>query len=175
MASEDESESERPAEPADTRGQAILVGMLGAAFLVFAFFVLNGALARDSLTCERDRCVVDRHRFVSAGSSPRYHLAFRPADVTAFESGQGEAKSGDYDTVLTIAEHGDVALRLRGVDKHAAYDARRWLQNPTGRLALEGPRRARDYPFVAILTALGLACFAIVSMHGRRDRKKRAQ
>jgi hypothetical protein len=134
------------------------------AFLLFAAIVLNSSIERDSLSCEPARCVADRERFV-AFSGPSGPREFRPQDVKKVEVVAKQMRYGSV-WLFEIAGQDDLVLRLV-MDDTQAYDLRRWLEAPTGRVAFEGPRATRNYPFVALLCGLAAAAF-IVAVKGRK-------
>ena len=135
-----------------------LIGLIGFAILAFAGIVLNFSLERDTLTCDPSRCVADCERVLALGgpSGPR---EFRPKDVKRFELMTAQMRYGSI-WIIEIEGQDDIVLRLV-MDETQAYDLRRWFPDPSGRVAFEGPRSARNYPFVAILLGLAVGAFIV--------------
>lgn len=138
-----------------------LLALFGIALLVFGLVILNRCLASDSLACDESTCVIERKVPVPFGSLQAFRRTARPQDIEKLESMTYEAKSGDTEYLVTYrsgAERETVNLRLR-LDARGEGEARRFFAEPRGRLALEGPRRTRDYPFAAMLLGLATAAF----------------
>ena len=135
-----------------------LVGLIGVAILLFAGIMLNVSLERDTLSCNPDKCVADRERILAFGgpSGPR---EFRPKDVKRFELMTAQLRYGSI-WIIEIEGQDDIVLRLM-MDDAQAYDLRRWFKAPSGQVFFEGPRTARNYPFVAILLGLAVGAFIV--------------
>ena len=143
--------------PAPTRTvHPHLLVLFAIALGIFGAVVLNRSLARDALTCEEGACTLERSVPIPFGSLQSFRRTVSARDITKLEAVGSDVKTGDTDYVITYRAGTDeetANLRLR-LDTRGAYDARRYFQDPKGRLALEGPRRARDYPFAAFLFGL---------------------
>lgn len=146
----------------------LLLVLIGVAFALFGAIVLNGAVARDTLTCEPDRCVADRYRWVAYGG-PSGRREFAPRSVRSLTVATRTAGPGGHEWVFEIAGEDDLAIRLR-IDDAQAYDLRRWFDSPAGSISFEGPRRTRDYPFAAILGAVALGAFLVAITRGGDSR-----
>lgn len=142
--------------------------LAGIAFLLFAAIALNSSIERDSLSCEPERCVADRERFVAV-SGPSGRREFRPQDVKKLDAVAKQMRYGSV-WLFEIAGQDDLILRLV-MDDPQAYDLRRWFEKPAGRVSFEGPRATRNYPFVALLCGIAAAAF-IVAAKSRESRKK---
>lgn len=146
-----------------------LLVIAAVAFLLFAGIILNAAIERDALSCDPQRCVAQRERGFAFGapSGPR---EFNPRDVKKVELVAAQMRYGSI-WLFEIAGQDDMILRLEMSDAHA-YDLRRWFEAPppNGHVDFAGPRAARNYPFVALLTGIGIAAiFAAVKQGAAKE------
>jgi hypothetical protein len=138
----------------------------GAALAMFALGVLDMAAARDSFVCEGETCVLNKERLFGVLTGPSRRVEIRARDVKRFEPGPAEMRTGLAYVTIGVGvedEHAELS-----VDGAAAVTARRFFESPSGRLAFEGRRRSRFFPFAAILGGLAVASF--VAAWGRRGR-----
>lgn len=146
--------------PART-GKTELLALFGVAIAIFGLVILNRCLSSDSLVCEEGACVLERKVPVPFGSLQAFRREMRAQDIAKLEAITTEVKSGDTEYLVTYKSNGvDEVVNIRfHLDAGGAGDARRYFAEPKGRLALEGPRRTRDYPFAGMVLGLAFAAF----------------
>lgn len=150
-----------------------LLGLFGVGLAIFGLVVLDRSLARDTLVCDEGACVLDRDLPVPLGAQQRFHRLVRATDIKKLEAISTDAKSGDTEYLLTLRGEGEdemVNLRFH-IDARGEGDARRYFAEPKGKLALEGPRRSRDYPFAAMMLGLSASAFIAAYMQVRKQRE----